>query len=201
MLHDWIDSLRKINQPVPPSLAIGKAKRLAKELNISEDKFKASWKWFSHFRERRGMTQMFLHGEVDKNDPTLLNNLQVLYSEISKYEPRHVYNMDETGLFYRMVPKYTLIMPDENVTSVRGKKKSKDRVSLVVCANATGDHKIPLCMIGKPKEPACSKNRKWPLVYLNQNRAWMDVAICWQWFENVFLPAVTKKNCTSSTPP
>ena len=50
MLHDWIDSLRKINQTVPPSLAIEKAKQLAKELNISEDEFKASWEWFSHFK-------------------------------------------------------------------------------------------------------------------------------------------------------
>ena len=59
----WIDSMRRANLPVSPSLAILKAKKIAKELLISQDDFKASWKWFSQFREHRGIQQFFLHGE------------------------------------------------------------------------------------------------------------------------------------------
>ena len=38
-----------------------------------------------------------------------------------------------------------------------------------------GKHKIPLCTIVKPKKKlVCIRRRKWPLVYINQKRAWMD---------------------------
>ena len=45
--------------------------------------------------------------------------------------------MDETGLFFWLLPKYTLLMPFEDVTSTRAKKKAEEKVLLVVCANAT----------------------------------------------------------------
>ena len=42
-LYLWIDSVRRANLPVPPSLAILKAKKIAEELLMSQDDFKASW--------------------------------------------------------------------------------------------------------------------------------------------------------------
>ena len=66
-------------------------------------------------------------------------------------------------------------MPFEDVSSTRG-KKAEERVSFAACKNATGTHKIPRTLIGKPKSPACIKNREWPVKYISQNKAWMDVA-------------------------
>ena len=59
--------------------------------------------------------------------------------------------MDETGLFHRLLPRYTLLMPNKDVSAVRGKKKLKDWVTLVVCANADGSNKILCCMIATSK--------------------------------------------------
>jgi hypothetical protein len=104
---------------------------------------------------------MLLHGEgaeVDKNDAELLAALEKLYELIASYDPENVYNMDETGLFFQILPRYSLLMPNEDISSTRGKKKAKDRVSLIVCANATGTHKIPCSLIGKPKTPACIRD-------------------------------------------
>ena len=42
-LYLWIDSVRRANLPVPPFLAILKAKKIAEELLISQDDFKVSW--------------------------------------------------------------------------------------------------------------------------------------------------------------
>jgi len=84
---------------------------------------------------------MLLHGEeaeVNKFDPRSLVVLDDLYAIIAQYDPENVYNMDETGLFFRLLSKYSLLMPDEDISTTRGKKKSKDRVSLTVCANAVG---------------------------------------------------------------
>ena len=126
-LYLWIDSMPRVNLLVSPSLAILKAKKIAEELLISQDDFKASWQWFSRFRERRGI-QLFLHGEgaeVDRENPDLVAALDKLYAIISKYDPENIYKMDETGLFFRLLPKYTLLMPFEDVSSTRGKKKPK----------------------------------------------------------------------------
>lgn len=84
-------------------------------------------------------------------------------------------------------------MPNEDVSSVRGTKKVKDRVTLVVCANATGSHKIPCTLISKSKSPACIKNRIWPVPYFSQSKAWMDKNICSKWFREVFHPEVRRR--------
>jgi hypothetical protein len=76
---------------------------------------------------------------------------------------------------------------------LEGRKKSKDQVSFIACANAAGIHKIPCALIGKPKAPTCIKDRQWPVPYFNQAKAWMDVETCWKWFNKVFPPEVKKR--------
>jgi len=139
---------------------------------------------------------MLLHGEgaeVNKSDPRFLVALDDLYRIITQYDRENVYNMDEGGLFFRLLPKYNLLMPDEDISTTKGEKKSKDRVSLIVCANVVGTHKIPCALIDKPKAPTCIKDRQWPVPYFSQAKAWMDVETCWKWFNEVFLPEVKKQ--------
>ena len=119
--------MRQENLPVPPFLAIFKAKKIAEELLISQDDFKASWQWFSRFRECRGIQQLILHSEVaqvDRENPDLVSALDKLYALISKYDLENIYNMDKTGLFFWLLSKFTLLMPFEDVSSTPGKKKA-----------------------------------------------------------------------------
>jgi hypothetical protein len=97
---------------------------------------------------------MLLHGagaEVNKNDAELLSALEELYGIIAQYDLENVYNRDDIGLFFRLLLRYSLLMPNEDISTTRGKKKAKDRVSLIICANASGTHKIPYALIGKLK--------------------------------------------------
>jgi hypothetical protein len=139
---------------------------------------------------------MLLHGEgakVNKSDLGLLVALDDLYAIIAQYDPKNVYNMDEIGLFFRLLPRYNLSMPDEDVSTTKGKKKSKDLVFFIVCANAVGTHRILCALINKPKAPAYIKDRQWHVPYFSQAKAWMDVETCWKWFNEVFLPEVKKR--------
>ena len=132
-LYLWIDSMRRANLSVAPSLAILKPKKIAKELLIPHDDFKASWQWFSRFRERREIQLLLLHGEeveVDRENSDLVAALDKLYAIIAKYDPENVYNMDKTGLFFRLLPKSTLFKLFEDVCSTRGKKKLKKECHL-----------------------------------------------------------------------
>jgi hypothetical protein len=105
---------------------------------------------------------MLLHEEgdkVNKSNPGLLAALDDLYVIIAQYDLEDVYNMDETGLFFRLLPRYILLMPNEDISTTRRKKKSKDRVSLMVCTNVVGTHKIPCTLISKSKALAYIKDR------------------------------------------
>jgi hypothetical protein len=58
---------------------------------------------------QRGLQNMLLRregAEINKNDPELLAALEELYEIITQYDLENVYNMDKTGLFFRLLPRY-----------------------------------------------------------------------------------------------
>ena len=74
--------------------------------------------------------------------------------------------------------------------TIHGEKKQKDQVTLLVCANSTGTHKVPTAMVGKYKQPVCIHHRMRPIPYFSQANAWVDRPTCSKWFDEVFVPAV-----------
>ena len=73
------------------------------------------------------------------------------------YEARNVFNVDETGLFFKLLPDKSLIFKNE---PCHGGKQSKDRITVLVGSNSDGSEKLPLLIIGKSKNPRCFKNVK-----------------------------------------
>ena len=58
-------------------------------------------------------------------------------TKILKYGPENIYNADETGIFFKLIPCKTVC---KNVRN--GYKLLKDRISLLLCTNMTGTDKI-----------------------------------------------------------
>ena len=56
-----------------------------------------------------------------------------------------LYNCNETGLWYQMLPDKALAAKSEK--QAPGMKKPKERVTLMACSNATGTHELPLMVI------------------------------------------------------
>jgi hypothetical protein len=84
--------------------------------------------------------------------------------------------MDETGLYWKMSPNWTLATEAGN-----GGKKSKDRVTLALTVNSTGTNKWEAWLIGKSKDPRCFKNvnrRLLGVQYRYNNSKWMTGVIC-----------------------
>ena len=192
-LYKWLETCRRVNLPVPPQMLRMKALKIAEQSEIPTSEFCASNGWLRNFKRRHCLSSMNLFGEggeVDKSNPVLLENIERLKAEIDKFDTENIYNMDETGLFYRVLPRTTWITDDIDRSSVRGKKVPKDRVTLTVCCNATGSHKIPIQMIGKARKPACIVGREWPVKYDYQNNAWMDKKTFLHWFNTIFVPSV-----------
>ena len=95
------------------------------------------------------MNTISLYGEggaVNRNDPELLASLERLYAIVNEYDASCVYNMDEMGLFFLLVPRYTMLLPSEDPTTIW--------FTLIVCCNAIRTGNIHIMIIGKAKEPA-----------------------------------------------
>ena len=55
-----------------------------------------------------------------------------------------------------------------------GGKRSKDRITVLVCSNMSGSEKLPLLVIGKFAKPRCFKiARSIPVQYEANKRAWI----------------------------
>lgn len=78
--------------------------------------------------------------------------------------------MDETGLFNRLGPNYTLR------TQMAGTKCSKDRISMAHCGNTPGIMKIRPLIIAKAKRTRCFGRGYDPeahVMYHWNSREWM----------------------------
>ena len=92
--------------------------------------------------------------------------------------------MDETGLFYKLLPNHSYVKSDHR-KNAQGIKlmKAKDHVTLFISTNAMGNDKVPLCLIGKSLKPRYFKNGPPRLKYFSQAKAWSDSKVFQQWWE------------------
>ncbi|XP_023311330.1 tigger transposable element-derived protein 2-like [Anoplophora glabripennis] len=104
--------------------------------------------------------------------------------------PEQIYNADESGLFWKVLPDKTLASSAE--TSASGSKVSKERITFMPCANSIGNHKLQLLVVGKAKKPRSFGSVKLPVHYQGQRRAWVTRDIFLEWFREHFVPEVKR---------
>ena len=61
------------------------------------------------------------------------------------------FNFNEMGLFWKEMPKRTYITEEENARE--GNKPMKDLITLLFCANASGDLKVKPVLMFHSKKP------------------------------------------------
>ncbi|KAJ8872921.1 hypothetical protein PR048_026537 [Dryococelus australis] len=99
--------------PLSGTIIQQKADHLSLQLKL--DNFKSSNGWFHHFKEQHNFATKTVCGESQAVDKTAASDwLQSLQPIIDQYAPRDVFNMDETGVFYNLVPNKTLTVKGEN---------------------------------------------------------------------------------------
>lgn len=180
-LSEWFEHARAKDIPLSGPLLQEKAQDLAKELG--KDNFVATSGWLSRWKDRNAIVFKRLHGEKKDADEQGADHWiqNVLPEIISAYEENDIYNADETGLYYRAIPDGTLAHKYDKLS---GSKKSKDRVTILLCCNMSGTDKREILLIGKSKQPRCFRGKTLPCRYENNANAWMTGIIFNSWLQD-----------------
>ncbi|XP_054016463.1 tigger transposable element-derived protein 2-like isoform X2 [Hylaeus anthracinus] len=115
------------------------------------------------------------------------------FMEEEEINPENIYNMAETGLLWKALPVRTLVSKTEK--SVNGHTMKKDRLTLGLCANSTGTHKLMPLLIYKCKQPKALRNSmdQLPVVFQAQANALIDQTLFTDWFDNYFKKSVQQR--------
>lgn len=170
--------------PINTTLLRTQARTIALRLRIPEFK-ERSGGWVSRFKRRNKVLFKKMSGEsADVPDDTVQAwRSRVLPGLLKEYSLKDVYNADEFGLFFNLLPDRTMCLEGEDP---HGNKQSKARLTVLLGCNADGTDKLTPLVIGKSKKPRCFANiRTLPCDYADQVNAWMTTDECTRWLNKL----------------
>jgi hypothetical protein len=113
VLFTWYQQARASNIPFDGPILRGKAKMIAAQLNI--ENVTASTGWIARFKDRHGLVFIKLAAESAAVDSESTEAwLERLSTLLECYKQRNIYNADEKGLFYNVLPDRTLALKGES---------------------------------------------------------------------------------------
>ncbi|UYV61928.1 hypothetical protein LAZ67_1007092 [Cordylochernes scorpioides] len=186
----WYESQRLSGVPIRGIELQTAASHFASKLN--NPTFKASGGWLSRYRARHNLKNKKVVGEALSADEDAANRFKDDFHKLmtdEKYEQFQIYNADETGVYWKSLPDNSQV---KNANSASGHKQSKDRLSVLLCANADASHKNVLAVVGKSKRPRAIKNiiGRLPVHYYSSHKAWFNKRIFSEWFFKRFINEV-----------
>ncbi|XP_053986721.1 jerky protein homolog-like [Hylaeus volcanicus] len=200
-LHTWFLNRRAIGFIVTDLLLQNRAKELNQEL-CGSSSFSASKGWLWRFKRRHGIRYFKHHRERTSANAGTAEELSQMFLrrlEEENIKLQNVYNMDETGLLWKAVSQRLLVHAGEK--AIPGNKAKKDRVTVGLCVNATGTHKLPPIFINRYEKPRVLKHCRdqLPVIFKSQKNAVMDRNVFADWLKNHFRPAVRKQQFEKGT--
>ncbi|EDL29437.1 jerky protein [Mus musculus] len=198
VLYEWFLVKRAEGIPVSGPMLIEKAKDFYKQMRLTEPcVFSGGWLW--RFKARHGIKKLDASSEKQAADHQAAEQFCGFFRSLAAehgLSPEQVYSADETGLVWRCLPNSA---PDDG--TVPHFKQGKDRLTVLMCANATGSHRIKPLAIGKGGGPRAFRGiQHLPIAYKAQGNAWVDKEIFSDWFHHIFVPSVREHFRTIGLP-
>ncbi|CAM4944475.1 unnamed protein product [Rotaria socialis] len=182
LVFEWFTQQRAKQIPISDPILQEKARQTAEQLGYTSETFKASNGWLEKFRNRHAISFRTINGESASVDNSTVEEwTQRLSTILDGFDENDVFNADETGLCYRATPDRSLVLSKEEC---KGGKKSKERLTVLLCSNLTGTEKLKPVVIGKSQRPRCFKNittSKLPATWLSNRTAWMTCNLFTDW--------------------
>jgi hypothetical protein len=189
-LFDWQQRIQGKKGIVTGDILKSKAAEIWQALPQYQGQPVPKWSngWLDRFKKRFKIKEYVTHGEggtAAVDSPESIAQMAAVRLLCTEYAPKDIFNMDETGLFWKRTPDRTLA-----TESASGGKKAKDRITLALTANGDGSELLKPWIIGKSKNPRCFKhiNRQLLNIEYRYNKTkWMTGLICQEflkWFDN-----------------
>ncbi|KAJ7303174.1 hypothetical protein JRQ81_012107 [Phrynocephalus forsythii] len=206
LLLVWINQKQLAGDTVTDNLICKKAKDLYADLVNrrpgtsagNEEGFKASRGWCEKFKRRSGVHCVARHRESASSDARAAAAFTAEFQKLmvsERYRPEQVFNCEAMRLFWKKMPKRIYGTEKENV--MPGCEPTKDHLTLLLCANASGDFKAkPLAVSPSENAPAFKKDtvQKSPLnvMWRGNSKAWVTRVLFMEWVHEVVGPALKK---------
>lgn len=136
--------------------------------------------WLDNFKRRWKVRTIRSHGEDGDADLHAINDqLPSLRETLQSYDVKDIFNADECGLNYRMAPDTTVAHK-----ALPGRKKAKERISILFCCNSDGSQKFEPMFIGNAAKPRAfmkKSGREHGFDYHHNKKSWMTSVLFFQW--------------------
>ncbi|XP_070584367.1 tigger transposable element-derived protein 1-like [Erythrolamprus reginae] len=213
LLLIWIKEKELAGDTITEAVISEKARAIFSDLKSNEpsssgdpDEFKASHGWFDRFRKRSGIHSVVRHGEAASADIKAAEEFVMRFASLVEkegYVPQQIFNCDETGLFWKKMPRRTFITAEEK--SLPGHKPMKDRLTLALCANALGDCKVKPLLVYHSENPRAFKTHKilkerLHVLWRSNARAWVTRQFFVDWVNLAFGPTVKEYLLSNELP-
>ncbi|CAK9825672.1 Tigger transposable element-derived protein 1 [Anthophora retusa] len=158
--------------------------------------FSASTGWMRGFLHRHALHNIKIKGEIASGDQKAAEEYQLKLKKIiadGGYSPDQVFNADETSLFWKKMPRRTYVAKSQK--SAGGFKVEKDRVTFLLCSNASGDRMLKPLLINRALKPRAMKGVDFdtlPVNWMANKKAWVTTTVFTEWFIKYFVPETRK---------
>jgi hypothetical protein len=168
----WIRQMRDKKINLNSDLILDKAREFAQTMGYKN--FIGSNRFIDGLKKRNNINWIKMSGESDSVNPLVVQNWsKKLKKEVQGFDEKDVFNLDETSLFYKLLPNKTYAFGKE---SKFGRKQRKDRITVVLLCNTNGSYREAI-IIGKSAKPRALRGIQSPIDYYSQSNAWMDAII------------------------
>ena len=171
-LYQWFCLASSKNIYPDGRILIEEAKEILEKLSIQE--FKASNGWLDRWKKKHNIKQLKVCGESgDVSGATIASWKERLPHILNGYSAHNIWNLDETGVFWRALPDKGL---SERSKQCRGGKKCKQWITVTFIVNAAGESEVKPIVIWKSDNPRCFKGvdkSQLPVLYFSHSKAWM----------------------------
>jgi len=152
--------------------------------------FTASKGWFARFKQHSQIHSIKISGEAVSADIEATHTFTAKFKKITEdndFPPDLVFNVDETGLYWKKLLSRTYISREE--ISAPGFKASKDQLTLLLGENTSGK---PLLVSHSETPRVMKDNQKshLPVIWTSNRTAWVTEQICSEWCAKHFCHSV-----------
>ncbi|GFT95421.1 jerky protein homolog-like [Trichonephila clavipes] len=141
----WFSQRRSKGDPISNPLLCENALELNEKLGGSAD-FKASAGCLKNLKLHHGIRELQIEGKSlsgDKNSAHKFKETFLQSVEEDGYSRDDVYNVDQTEVNWKTLPRKSLAL--KQASTAPGFKVSKESVTAMICANASGTHFAIAC--------------------------------------------------------